>query len=200
MVVCPNCNYQNPENATQCEACFTPLPPSAACPQCGASVPVGASFCGQCGFALPSALSSPSEPPAPVTNGDRATTPTSESPQTVICAETQLQAPVARLVHSDTQAILEIPANLSVVNLGKPNDRVPPDLDLSGFPHSQFVSRIHAQIRVQGITYYIEDVGSANGTYINHNPLARGQRHCLQAGDRIAFGKGDLVTFVFQVV
>jgi len=74
------------------------------------------------------------------------------------------------------------------------------DLDLSGFPHSQFVSRIHAQIRVQGITYYIEDVGSANGTYINHNPLARGQRHCLQAGDRIAFGKGDLVTFVFQVV
>jgi len=114
MVVCPNCNYQNPENATQCEACFTPLPPSAACPQCGASVPVGASFCGQCGFALPSALSSPSEPPAPVTNGDRATTPTSESPQTVICAETQLQAPVARLVHSDTQAILEIPANLSI--------------------------------------------------------------------------------------
>ncbi|HBE32086.1 MAG TPA: phosphopeptide-binding protein, partial [Cyanobacteria bacterium UBA11368] len=47
--------------------------------------------------------------------------------------------------------------------------------------------------------YYIEDVGSANGTYINHTPLPTGNRHRLRPGDRISLGKGDLVTFLFQV-
>ncbi|HBK23052.1 MAG TPA: phosphopeptide-binding protein, partial [Planktothrix sp. UBA10369] len=26
MIVCPNCSHPNPEGATQCEACYTPLP------------------------------------------------------------------------------------------------------------------------------------------------------------------------------
>ncbi|MGL5881305.1 MAG: double zinc ribbon domain-containing protein, partial [Xenococcaceae cyanobacterium] len=52
MIVCPNCNHQNPEGATQCEACYAPLPTTIACPNCGASVQSDATFCGQCGFNL----------------------------------------------------------------------------------------------------------------------------------------------------
>jgi hypothetical protein len=52
MIVCPNCNHQNPEGATQCEACYTPLPATTSCPNCGATVQTDASFCGQCGFNL----------------------------------------------------------------------------------------------------------------------------------------------------
>ncbi|NJR32667.1 MAG: FHA domain-containing protein, partial [Chamaesiphon sp. CSU_1_12] len=55
----------------------------------------------------------------------------------------------------------------------------------------EVVSRVHANIRVEEDRYYIEDVGSANGTYINHNVLAKGNRHALRAGDRIGLGKGD---------
>ncbi len=112
---------------------------------------------------------------------------------------TQLQQQSARLLHLQTNSTLELPQGLSVIHLGKPNDRIPPDVDVSGFPNSDIVSRVHADIRVEGDDYYLEDVGSANGTYVNNLPLSPGNRHRLRPGDRIALGKGDLVTFLFQL-
>ena len=112
---------------------------------------------------------------------------------------TQLQQHTARLLHVQTNLAIELPQNIALVHLGKPNDRVPPDIDVSGFPHSEIVSRIHADIRIEGDAYYIEDVGSSNGTYINNMPLPMGNRHRLRTGDRIALGKGDKVTFLFQL-
>jgi pSer/pThr/pTyr-binding forkhead associated (FHA) protein len=76
---------------------------------------------------------------------------------------------------------------------------IPPDIDVSGFPDSDIVSRIHADIRAEGGSFYFEDTGSSNGTYINNLPLPAGNRHKLRAGDRISLGKGDKVSFVFQV-
>jgi pSer/pThr/pTyr-binding forkhead associated (FHA) protein len=112
---------------------------------------------------------------------------------------TQLQQQTARLLHLQTSASLELPQSLTVVHIGKPNDRIPPDIDVSGFPDSEIVSRIHADIRLEGDAYYLEDVGSSNGTYINNVPLPMGNRHRLRPGDRIALGKGDKVTFLFQL-
>jgi ribosomal protein L40E len=111
---------------------------------------------------------------------------------------TQLQPAMHHLLHLQTNRILEIPPHLPVVHLGKPNETATPDIDVSGLPCSEVVSRVHANIRVEGENYYIEDIGSANGTYINHNALAKGNRHLLRSGDRISLGKGDLVTFIFQ--
>jgi pSer/pThr/pTyr-binding forkhead associated (FHA) protein len=105
----------------------------------------------------------------------------------------------ACLLHVQTQTMLELPAMVPVVHIGKPNDRVPPDLDVSGFPNSEIVSRIHADIRAEADAFYLEDTGSANGTYVNNVPLPPGNRHRLRAGDRIALGKGDKVTFLFQI-
>ncbi|NEQ40021.1 MAG: FHA domain-containing protein [Okeania sp. SIO3I5] len=116
-----------------------------------------------------------------------------------IPAKTQLQEQSAKLLHIRTDTDIELPVNLSVIHIGKPNDRVPPDIDVSGFPDSEVVSRSHADIRVEGDSYYIEDTGSSNGTYINNNPLTKGNRHKLRPGDRISLGKGDLVSFLFQV-
>lgn len=112
---------------------------------------------------------------------------------------TQLQSHHAVLLHVRTNVEMTLPENLPVVHIGKPNDRIPPDIDVSGFPDSEVVSRVHADIRVEGDAYYIEDLGSSNGTYINNLPLVQGNRHRLRMGDRIALGKGDLVTFLFQV-
>ena len=114
-------------------------------------------------------------------------------------SKTQLQTQIVRLLHVQTNTPVELPSNLAVIHIGKPNDRIPPDIDVSGFPHSEIVSRIHADIRVEGDIYYIEDVGSSNGTYINNAPLPSGNRHRLRPGDRIALGKGDKVTFLFQI-
>ena len=111
---------------------------------------------------------------------------------------TQLQVNRVRLFHVQTNTPIEIPPQLNILHIGKPNDRIPPTIDVSGFPNSEIVSRVHANIRVEGDLYYIEDVGSSNGTYINNMPLLPGNRHRLRPGDRVALGKGDKVTFIFQ--
>ncbi|MEM9213560.1 MAG: FHA domain-containing protein [Cyanobacteria bacterium P01_F01_bin.150] len=113
---------------------------------------------------------------------------------------TQIQRQSLQFIHTYTNTAVEVPPNLSVVHIGKPNDRVPPDIDVSGFKDSEVVSRVHADLRLEGDSYYIEDVGSSNGTYVNNIPLMPGNRHMLRAGDRIALGKGDKVSFIVQIV
>ncbi|MFM7364221.1 MAG: FHA domain-containing protein [Cuspidothrix sp.] len=139
-------------------------------------------------------------PPAYVPQIDPMTIPeppTATAPANV--SKTQLQQVVARLFHLQASQEIELPQNLSLIHIGKPNDRIPPDIDVSGFANSEIVSRIHADIRIEGDSCYIEDVGSSNGTYINNLPLLPGNRHRLRPGDRISLGKGDLVTFLFQL-
>ncbi len=280
MIVCPNCNHQNPDGASQCEACYTPLPVTASCSNCGAAVQTDAAFCGQCGFNLrpgstvpeveltvpsassvgPTVVSPPmpdlaqtaplmamepvvtlnngpnTEPPmamepvvtanngpnlektpasiptmtdppplpsVPVTTESVATAANTSPPvpglQPTGVAKTQLQQQSARLIHVQTDTPMELPHSLSVVHIGKPNDLVPPDIDVSGFANSEIVSRVHANLRVEGDACYLEDVGSSNGTYVNNTPLPKGNRHRLRPGDRISLGKGDLVTFLFQI-
>ena len=271
MIICPNCNYQNPEGASQCEACYTPLPALITCSNCGATVQADASFCGQCGHSLANQSPVPASPPLEETPVPLASTPvevvSSEAmplvepeplvvleplpdgppplpdgppplpdgppplpdgpppplpvdpapaniptavdiysePQVpqpeldILAPQTQIQSLSARLLHVQTDTVMELPTGLEVLHMGKPNDRIPPDLDVSGFPESEIVSRVHANIRIEGDVYYIEDVGSSNGTYINNLPLAAGNRHRLRPGDRIALGKGDKVSFIFQL-
>ncbi|MBE9193195.1 FHA domain-containing protein [Gloeocapsopsis crepidinum LEGE 06123] len=135
-------------------------------------------------------------PTTSVSNVELSTTPDSSSTGS---SKTQLQQQTIKLLHVQTDTNIELPQNLAVIHIGKPNDKIPPDIDVSGFPNSEIVSRIHADIRIEGDAYFVEDVGSSNGTYINSRPLQPGDRHRLRAGDRIALGKGDLVTFLFQM-
>ena len=113
---------------------------------------------------------------------------------------TQLQLQRIILFHVQTETDLEISQNLDIIRIGKPNSQIPPDIDVSGFPDSNIVSRVHANIRVEGDAYFLEDLGSSNGTYINHKPLLTGNRHRLRSGDRISLGKGDLMTFIFKII
>lgn len=271
MIVCPNCNHQNPDGAVQCEACYTPLPATTNCPNCGTTVQTDASFCGQCGFNLQNNATGKSEAQAvapatvamasspqvsmpnldapdplveldplpmsaalpiptnaseqPVGNESSSPSPSFSSSQAEAApasltpppspppppppppppaqeygsSQTRIQQQTAKLLHVQTKTEIELPQNLPLIHLGKPNDQIPPDIDVSGFPNSEVVSRVHADIRVEGDAFYLEDVGSSNGTYINHTALPPGNRHRLRPGDRISLGKGDLVTFLFQV-
>jgi pSer/pThr/pTyr-binding forkhead associated (FHA) protein/ribosomal protein L40E len=280
MIVCPNCNHQNPEGAHQCEACYTALPNMVSCPNCGASIQSDATFCGQCGYnlkpvnlteefpplvpptvavnspsaselsnsneeeldvtAVPSLSKKPevpsieislerdpleslgissqepqsskppvpetppvSPPPVPPISAPIPPTPevkaTSEPNNFSMSSATQLQTQKAKLLHLQTNSVIDLPQNLSLIHIGKQNNQIPPDIDVSGFPNSEIVSRVHADIRIEGDAYFLEDMGSSNGTYINHTPLLAGDRHRLRSGDRVALGKGDKMTFVFQL-
>lgn len=100
--------------------------------------------------------------------------------------------------HNQSNTFIKIPANLSVVNIGKQNDSIPPNIDVSSLINAEVVSRIHAKIWVQGDAYFIENVGSANGTFLNNTKLETRTRYHLSSGDKIDLGKGNLVTFIFQ--
>ena len=103
-----------------------------------------------------------------------------------------------QLFHTQTNTSIELPPHLSVVNIGKPNDNILPDINVSALTNSEVVSRLHAKIWVQGDTYFIEDVGSANGTFLNGTKLEPKTRYHLNSLDKINLGKGNLVTFIFR--
>ncbi|NCJ05589.1 FHA domain-containing protein [Synechococcales cyanobacterium C] len=229
MIVCPNCLYQNPDGAANCEACYTVLPDTHSCPNCGAPLQAHARFCGQCGFKLPPATetqvafaakaSSPPGlemlepmPPAPQVvspelqqaPGDGASynipaPSASDYPEDLSENPSTHLQPAYHLLHVQTNTPYELPANLQVIHLGKPNERIPPDIDIAPLPSAEVVSRIHADIYVDEGQFFLEDASSANGTYINGTFLMPGHRHRLRPGDRISLGKGDLVTFLFQL-
>ncbi|NMG06367.1 MFS transporter [Brasilonema sp. UFV-L1] len=109
------------------------------------------------------------------------------------------QQAVPQLLHIQTHQIIELPENFSVIHIGKPNKRIPPDVNLLTLPNSEYVSRVHAQIRFDGMDYYIQDLGSSNGTYINKFPMLPGIWYKLKPGLHLSFGKRDLVSFIFQL-
>ena len=102
------------------------------------------------------------------------------------------------LFHLQTNTSVELPKNLPVINIGKPDGDIPPDIDVSPFPNSDVVSRVHAKIVVQKDAYFIEDAGSSNGTYLNNIKLEPKTRYRLNLEDRIDFCKGGQVTFILQ--
>ncbi|MBW4644078.1 MAG: FHA domain-containing protein [Goleter apudmare HA4340-LM2] len=102
------------------------------------------------------------------------------------------------LFHVQTGTSFDLPPNLSVITIGKPNDQTPPDIDVSGLPNADVVSRTHAQIRLDGSNYLIEDWGSSNGTFLNETKLEPLTPYPLNIGDKIDLGQGSQVTFIFQ--
>jgi pSer/pThr/pTyr-binding forkhead associated (FHA) protein len=58
---------------------------------------------------------------------------------------------------------------------------------------SRTVSREHALLKFEEGRWYIEDRGSANGTFLNDTRVAFGVAHPLRHGDRIRVGSETLV-------
>ncbi len=65
-----------------------------------------------------------------------------------------------------------------------------PDIDLDEDDPEAKISRRHARILNHNGQFYIEDLGSTNGTFINRGRrLLPGKRHTLQNGDEVIVGK-----------
>ena len=58
------------------------------------------------------------------------------------------------------------------------------------------VSRRHAEITYSGDGYFVSDLGSKNGTFVNQDNIGKSQ-HSLVDGDEITFGPGE-IALTFQ--
>jgi hypothetical protein len=72
-----------------------------------------------------------------------------------------------------------------------------PDVDLAPFDTKRMTSRRHAKIlREEGRLFVFEEIGTANGTFVNGKRIATGAKVEIRDGDEVRFGGA---TFVLRV-
>lgn len=209
-VKCPHCGTENLDGALFCDECGAsltgaapsapaaapeapPAPPPAApaapaatgtiqCPTCHHENPPEARFCENCGAALAPAG-------APATAAPASAAPEVAAPP----------APAAVLVLADSGTELPLDFSKGEVLIGRadPVSRVFPDVDLT--PHGGYeagVSRRHCRIFRQGDQFFVEDLGSTNGTRLNGQVIPPNQPYPLPDGATLELG---LLRLTFKV-
>ena len=153
------------------------------CTHCGHENPAGANFCGNCGRPL--------TPLGDTTTGalrfDEAAEPV--DPEDAGVDTTELEAGTALLVgvrgpNRGARFLLD----RDVVTVGRH-----PDSDI--FLDDITVSRRHAEFRRDANRFWVHDVGSLNGTYVNGE---RADDQILNTGDEVQIGKFKLVAFLAE--
>jgi pSer/pThr/pTyr-binding forkhead associated (FHA) protein len=78
-----------------------------------------------------------------------------------------------------------------VIGRSHPRDPSVPDIDLwgLGIDEARTASRRHCRVFAEGDKYYLEDLGSMNGTFLNDRQLQPNIKQPLKVGDRIMAGR-----------
>ena len=165
--------------------------PKIKCTNCGAENEQGDSFCGDCGTKLPS--------PAPAVQPVQVAVPGGAVPGQVASSATPVTTAKAKLVIKRTGRVgHEFVIDQEVMNIGRwdADSGVFPEIDLGQDDPGNHISRKHAKLFLKDGAYYIEDMGSVNGTFVNKGPrLAPGSPQKLQNGDEIIVGR-TFLTFI----
>lgn len=158
------------------------------CPSCGRKHRPGTLFCSECGVYLPTGGPLGTEPipngELPSTSADAWSDEAGERPGKKL--NTQLYIKVSS---SDRQIPLPSTGEMSIGRLDAAHG-IFPDADLT--PNGGLkrgVSRRHCKIYYKSSAYLVEDLGSANGTFLNGNRLAPYLPHELENGDELQLGQ-----------
>lgn len=92
----------------------------------------------------------------------------------------------------------ELIQNASTIIVGRQRDLELPETPLDLTDHDAIdlgVSRRHAAVHITKKGYFVEDLKSTNGTWVNGDKLEAFARHVLRSGDRVRFG--ELATHVY---
>lgn len=161
------------------------------CTHCNAKQLDGAIFCSECGATLVIS-SSRRETTASLNKAAARGGPPliEESEPTVVPAPVAAPAPIISLVviNSGRRIVLDTGEDLLVGR--KDNQRgIYPDVDLGlDGGYDSGVSRKHAVIAHQAEGYTLEDLASANGTFVNGKRLGPDTPTAIRHGDEIKFG------------
>ena len=166
------------------------------CPSCGRKNRPGTLFCSECGAYLPT--SGPlrtemlPEEQLPISRADPWTS------ESVVEADKEAVVPLhIKILSTGRQIHLPPKAEVDIGRLDAAHD-ILPDVDLTSDGGLEGgVSRRHCKIHQRHSNYLIEDVGSANGTFLNGSRLTPYLPHVLQDGDRLQVGRIKL-RVIFQ--
>ena len=185
MITCDRCKTENLDGSQYCDECGAPLRPN------GRPNPV-------------------QKRPAPGANGHHAVSPNPhpEFAGNRISAGLSFSAlrttpkPHARLVIEKGRStgkqfmLSDVEAQIGRWDA---DGGVFPDVDLDTDDPEAKVSRRHARITLSNGQYFLEDLGSTNGTFINRGKrLPPGQRQALCDGDEIIVGKTFLRFYIVK--
>jgi hypothetical protein len=219
MIICNNCRAENWDGAQFCDECGKPLPrrpaarppaqsfkpPVESEPRAGVEQPRPAQ-----GGNAPNGASDVKGAASPGgENGSRAVLSFPESSPLAASGARAAQAAAGRppvvaharfTINRGRAAGKEFPVHEDEAYIGRwdADSGIFPDVDLDADDPEAKVSRRHARVTRRGAQYFIEDLGSTNGTFINRGRrLLPGDRQPLNDGDEIIIGK----TFLrFQVL
>jgi pSer/pThr/pTyr-binding forkhead associated (FHA) protein len=112
--------------------------------------------------------------------------------------EEELRVPSLMLVALSTGHRITLPVQ-GAMTLGRFDFELgsTPDVDLTHDAKGRrsSISRFHAKIFPDQGQYYIEDLGSTNGTTVNGRPLGLGEKVLIRAGDRVSLGLCEMVCY-----
>jgi pSer/pThr/pTyr-binding forkhead associated (FHA) protein len=176
MITCDRCKTENLDGSQYCDECGAPLRPNGR-PSRRQNRPAHGN----------NGSHAPSQSPRPEFAGKRV------SAGLTFPAARSTAKPHARLViekgrSSGKQFMLSDVE--SQIGRWDADGGIFPDVDLDTDDPEAKVSRRHARITLSNGQYFLEDLGSTNGTFINRGKrLTPGQRQALCDGDEIIVGK-----------
>lgn len=104
------------------------------------------------------------------------------------------------LYNAERDEYLEIPSSHEFT-IGRfvEGQVITPDVDLNPYDaYENGISRLHATIRYvpKSQKYYVVDLGSANGTFVNGYEIPANSEVPIQHGDKIKFGKLEFTVLI----
>ena len=183
MIRCRACGNSNLETSQYCDECGAKLVtedihrtdfPAASRPRT-AEVPI---------FSAPNATSV--GPPPVRVDTDNGAADHAENARKIAAAKAVLT--IERGESAGTK--FAISRDESVIGRWDADNGIFPDVDLDSVDQEAKVSRRHARILIRDGQFFVEDLGSTNGTYINRGRrLLPGTPQSLSDGDEIIVGK-----------
>lgn len=172
------------------------------CDRCKTENLDGSQYCDECGAPLrPNGRPAPHQSPNNGPNGSHAPSPGTQpelagrrvSAGLSFSSLRQPNKPHARLViEKGRSSGKQFMLSDTEAQIGRwdADGGIFPDVDLDTDDPEAKVSRRHARITLSNGQYFLEDLGSTNGTFINRGKrLPPGQRQVLCDGDEIIVGK-----------
>lgn len=104
------------------------------------------------------------------------------------------------LIHPETEQKFILAEDKKIFYCGRYNDDFSVDIDFSDLPHSDIVSRVHFILHIDSDTYFLEDAGSSNGTFVNGQVVRSGyiHRQKITIGDEIILGRKTPLKLLFN--